>query len=56
MAAECVEHIPAANSALPDAAIPIVVCSENVVVRGNGASVSHDVVADLLIKKRVFVS
>ncbi len=31
VAAECVEHIPAADSAVPDAAVPIVVCSENVV-------------------------
>ena len=50
LAAECVEHIPAANSALPDAAIPSVVCSENVVVREHVISESHNVVAGFSIK------
>ena len=47
LAAECVEHIPAVNSALPDVAIPMVVFSEDVVSRRSSGSVSHNVVADL---------
>jgi len=54
LAAECVEHIPAADSALPDAAILIVVCSEHVVVVENGASVPHNVVASLSIENEFF--
>ena len=54
LAAACVEHIPAANSALPDAAIPIVVWSEDVVFRENCASVSHNVVAGLSIDNECF--
>ena len=56
LAAECVEHIPATNSALPDAAIPIVVCSENVVFREHGASVSHNVVVVFSIKGECFTN
>ena len=54
LAAKCVEHIPAADSALPHAAIPTVVCSENVVVRGNNTPGAHNVVGGVLIKKRKF--
>ena len=49
LAAECVEHIPAANSALPDVRIPIVVCSENVVSLNNNNYVSHNDVAKLIV-------
>ena len=54
LAAECVEHIPAADSALPDAAIPIVVCSENIVFRENDTSGSHNVVGGFSIKNECF--
>ena len=50
LAAECVEQIPAADSALPNAAIPIVVCSEQLVFRENGSSGSHNVFGGFSIK------
>ena len=54
LAAKCVEHISAADSAFPHAAIPIVESSENVVVRRNDTSGAHNVVGGFQSKTNIF--